>query len=117
MFVAHDTDFAAHQRGELLADGKPKSGPAVFAGGRGIGLPEFVEDQLALVFRNADAGIFDAEFDPRLSVIDTLAVDLPDAEARGAVAGSGGLDQVPALVENLAATFGETRRAFTPYAA
>lgn len=37
--------------------------------------------------------------------------------ARGAVAGSGGLDQVPNLVERLAATFGETREAFTPYAA
>lgn len=37
--------------------------------------------------------------------------------ARGAVAGSGGFDQAAELTDRLAATFGETRDAFLPYAA
>ena len=49
-----------------------KAGPAVVPGGRGIGLGEFLEDQLLLVRRDADTGVAHDEAQQRLRRPGTL---------------------------------------------
>ena len=41
--LAFDRDVASHHLAEALADREAKAGAAVFAGGGGIGLGEFLE--------------------------------------------------------------------------
>jgi hypothetical protein len=48
---------AAHQHGQLLADGQAKAGAAELPGDRGVGLVEAPEQPLEHVRRHADAGV------------------------------------------------------------
>src|SRR5215475_5108840 len=57
--LAFDGDVAAHHAAEMPAYGQPEAGAAVFAGGRGIRLREFLEQPPHLLFGHADAGIRD----------------------------------------------------------
>ena len=50
-------DLAAEHPGDVPADGQPEPGAAVPAAGGPVGLPERVEDEPELVFRDADAGV------------------------------------------------------------
>ena len=54
-------DLAAHELGELFADGQPQSGTAVFAHGRGVHLRERPEQAVHVVRRNPNPGIRDRE--------------------------------------------------------
>ena len=60
---ALDGDLASHQLGELLGDRQSESRTAVFAGGRGVGLLEGLEQTLDLRLAHADAGIAHGELD------------------------------------------------------
>src|SRR6185369_7435536 len=51
---AYDTSHQFHQ---LLGNGKPKSGAAIFTCGGGIGLHEFIKNSFLLFFGDADACI------------------------------------------------------------
>ena len=52
--------IAAHHAGQLLADGEPQTGAAVFAGGGTVRLLERFEYGIDLVAGDADAGIGNA---------------------------------------------------------
>ena len=56
-WYAFDADLAAHRLDKLARDGKPETGAAEPARMARIGLDEFVEDLVALLERNADAGV------------------------------------------------------------
>ena len=56
-------DLAAEQLGNFAADRQAEAGAAVLAAGRAVGLLERFEDDLVLVRRDADAGVFDLERD------------------------------------------------------
>src|SRR5262249_38872304 len=62
--LAFHRNVAAHQAAEMPADSKPEAGAAVFAGGRGIRLREFLEQPPHLLFGHADAGIGNGNRDP-----------------------------------------------------
>src|SRR6185437_1555803 len=56
---ASQLNLSAKQVGEFAADRQPETGAAIFAAGARIRLLERFEDELLLVRRDADAGIFD----------------------------------------------------------
>ncbi len=62
-FAVHagQPDLTAQQGSQLTADGKPQTGPPVFARGAGIRLLESFKDQTLLVWRDANAGVFHRE--------------------------------------------------------
>ena len=49
--------FAAHHLHQLLADREAEPGAAVLAGGRAVGLREFIEDPRLRLAADADAGV------------------------------------------------------------
>ena len=59
--IARELDFSAEQLCQLLADGKTETGSAELARRTGIGLLESLEDELLLLRRDANAGIFHRE--------------------------------------------------------
>jgi len=91
--VAVDADRAAHQLDQLLRDGEPQAGPAVPAGGRGVGLGEALEDARERVGRDADPGVLDPEADEGVGVGELQGGDLDQD-----VAGGRELDRVPRQV-------------------
>ena len=54
---ALDGDVAAHEAGELAADGEPEARAAVLPGGRRVRLRELLEQPAELLRRHADAGV------------------------------------------------------------
>ena len=62
--LACHRNVTTHHLAETLANREPEAGAAVFAGGRGIGLGEFLEQFVHLLGRHADAGVGDRERDP-----------------------------------------------------
>ena len=60
---AREPDLAAEQPRDFAADRQAEAGAAVLAAGRAVGLLERFEDDLVLVRRDADAGVFDLERD------------------------------------------------------
>ena len=60
---ALDRDLASHQLGQLLGDRQSESRAAIFAGGRGVGLLEGLEQALDLRLAHADAGIAHGKLD------------------------------------------------------
>ena len=60
---AGDADLAAHEFGELFADGQAQAGAAVFAGGGGIDLGEGLEEPADAVGGDSDAGVGNFEAD------------------------------------------------------
>ncbi len=61
---AGDGDVAAHEPAEFAGDGEPESAAAVFAGGRGIGLGEGLEELRQFFGRDADAGVAHGDVEP-----------------------------------------------------
>src|SRR4051812_44406787 len=57
--------LAAVQRDQALDDGQPEAGAFVAALIGGAGLEERIADPLEILRRNADAGVADAQFQPR----------------------------------------------------
>jgi hypothetical protein len=64
--LAVDPDLAAHQLGQPLGDHQAQAGAAVLARGRTVGLLETLEQQRALLGRDADAGVLDREAQQQL---------------------------------------------------
>src|SRR5580693_4945586 len=60
-----ELDFSTQKARQFAADGKTKSGSAVFAAGACIGLLEGLKDDSLFVQRNADAGIGNRECNHR----------------------------------------------------
>src|SRR6266446_6148016 len=56
-FLALHLEVSAHQRHQVIADCQAEARTAVPSGGRAIGLPERLENHLAFVLGNSDAGI------------------------------------------------------------
>jgi len=75
--LAVDADRAAHELDEAGADRQPEPRAAVLAARRGIDLGERLGEPLALLGRQSDAGVADAEAQP--GGID-LVVDGRDAD-------------------------------------
>src|ERR1700680_3347534 len=61
---AFDGDIAAHHATEILAERETKAGPAIFAGGRRLGLIEVLEELLQIVRAYSNAGVADRDSDP-----------------------------------------------------
>src|SRR5579883_263677 len=59
-----DPDFSAHEPDQARRDGEAQTRTAKPASGRVFRLRERIEDKLAFLCRNANAGIDDGEFDP-----------------------------------------------------
>ena len=64
---AFDPDVAAHELGELAADGEAEAGAAVLACGGGIDLREGLEELVDLVGGDADAGVADGKENKRFA--------------------------------------------------
>ncbi len=92
---AIDTDLAAQQLHQLLADRQPQAGAAMLAGGRGIGLRERLEQACHVVRRHADAGVTDREMQHDALLRRRLRCNLD----RHAAAGRGKFDGVVAQVD------------------
>ena len=75
-------DFASKQVRQLAADGKTKSGTAVFAAGARIGLLKCLEDQLLLFDGNTDAGVGYLERDHRGGVVQDRMLGAPASHGR-----------------------------------
>ena len=59
--MAIETDFSIHQLDEALGNGKAEAAAAVFPCGGTVGLSERLEEQVAGLLTNADAGVLDRE--------------------------------------------------------
>ena len=60
-YLAQHLDRAAHQLRQPLGDGQAKTGPAILARGRCVGLLERLEQAADLFLGQADAGVADRE--------------------------------------------------------
>src|SRR5437868_5462442 len=67
---------------QFAADGEPKTGAAILAAGRSIGLLEGFKDDLLLLERNTDTGIRHFERHHLASFVERLAVGIPAAGRR-----------------------------------
>ena len=75
-------NFAAQQMRQFAADGEPKTGAAILAAGRSIGLLEGFKDDLLLLERNTDTGIRYFERHHLARFVERLAVGIPAAGRR-----------------------------------
>ena len=80
--LAFHADGAAHEFDQLFADGEAEAGAAELARGGGVGLGEFVEQQMLFVLGDAEAGVGDGEFDLRLDRRPGQATDFDQHMAR-----------------------------------
>src|SRR6202044_3639071 len=60
---AAETNLTAQQMRQLAADGQSQARATVLAGGSGVSLLECLKDDALFLWRDADAGVADREFD------------------------------------------------------
>src|SRR5213080_2934804 len=61
---AFDGDIAAHHATKILTERETKACPAIFAGGRRLGLIEVLEELPQIVRAYSNAGVADRDSDP-----------------------------------------------------